>query len=282
MEQSYYFLDSGFGRKLEQFGPYRLIRPCSQAIWRPRLDAKEWNQAIGEFSREGKLSWQTKKSLPESWQIEVLGLKFNLFASSFGHLGVFPEHAYLWQWIEKNLARAKKSHQNISVLNLFAYTGGATLACARQGASVCHVDASKGMVEHARKNAQLNQLDKKPIRWIVEDVLKFLKREYKRKHKYDAIILDPPSFGRGNKGEVFKIETQIRQLLESIVVLLSDKPLFIIFSCHTPGFTPRVLHNMMLEFVPKEGIIEAEEMLIETYQTKIKVPFGTCMKWYAT
>ena len=201
MNETYTLIDSGNQQKLERYGEYLIVRPCSQALWLPSLPQKEWDRADASFSREGGNAWNTKKKLPASWVVEIEGVRFKISPTDFGHLGVFPEHSQLWKGMKEAIAR-RKSPQ---ILNLFAYSGGATLAAAQTGAHVCHLDASKGMVAWARENAALNNLTKAPIRWIVDDVVKFLNREVKRGTRYDGIIVDPPSFGRGSQGEVFKM-----------------------------------------------------------------------------
>ena len=229
-------VDSGNCRKLERFGPYLLSRPCSQAVWLPQLSEKEWDKADATFSREQENKWTYKRQLPQMWHIEVSGLLFKISPTDFGHLGIFPEQKPFWEWIETTVRLNVKASSRPRVLNLFAYSGGATLAAAKGGAAVCHLDASKGMVTWARENAALNGLEQAPIRWIVEDVKKFLLREQKRGSRYEGIILDPPTFGRGTKGEIFKIEEEIVPLLHDCRALLSEHPLFVLFSCHTPGF----------------------------------------------
>lgn len=273
MNTNYALLDSGDGKKLEQFGEFLLIRPCPQAVWRPLLK-NEWKQAHATFSREKeKGQWSFRQKLPSSWTIFLKGVQFQIEPTEFGHLGVFPEHADLWEGMRPLI---KKSCR---VLNLFAYSGGVTLAAAQGGAEVCHLDASKGMVDWARGNAKLNRLEKAPIRWIVEDVLKFLKREQKRGSHYDGIILDPPTFGRGSQGEVFKIERDILPLLELCSELLTEKPLFVIFSCHTPGFTPLVMQHLLGQTMPK-GHIEVGEMALHSPGT-ISIPSGAFGRWNA-
>ncbi|MES2273346.1 MAG: class I SAM-dependent methyltransferase, partial [Chlamydiota bacterium] len=253
----YVLLDSGDGQKLERFGSYTLIRPCPQAVWRPTLTT-EWETASARFTREKeKNHWTYKQKLPSSWTVFLGGVEFKIAPTEFGHLGVFPEHADLWQGMRPLLSKG------IRVLNLFAYSGGVTLAAAQEGAEVCHLDASKGMVEWARENAALNHLGKAPIRWIVDDVLKFLKREKKRGSFYDGIILDPPTFGRGSQGEIFKIESEIIPLLQMCVDVLSQTPKFLIFSCHTPGFTPLGMRHLLGQTLPK-GHIEVGEMALHS------------------
>lgn len=276
MSKSYRLLDSGNQKKLEQFGEYRIIRPCAPAVWSPELPTKEWDKADALFAREERNAWENRERLPERWQMELEGLQFHLSPTDFGHLGVFPEHSMAWRWMDQQIQRRDK----VEVLNLFAYSGGATLAAARAGASVCHLDASKGMVAWARENAALNGLEDRPIRWIVDDVTKFLAREKKRGRCYDGIILDPPSFGRGSKGEMFKIEHHIVPLLQACRDVLSDSPLFLMLSCHTPGFSPIVLHHLVAQLMRgKKGAIECGEMQLPAEKTVFSVPNGTYARW---
>lgn len=273
---TYALIDSGNELKLERFGAYTLLRPASQALWSPVQPAGIWDAADALFTREKGNKWIRNTKLPVSWTVEIEKLLFKISPTDFGHLGVFPEHSMLWKWIEP-LIKGRKTQPNI--LNLFAYSGGATLAAAKAGAKVCHLDASKGMVAWARENAALNKLSDAPIRWIVEDVMKFLSREIKRGTRYDGIILDPPSFGRGSKGEVFKIETNIHELLAACRSLLSPDPLFFVLSCHTPGMTPIVLHHIMAQLMGKKGTIETGEMLISGNKT-FDLPCGSYARWY--
>ena len=259
--KSYQLLDSGNDFKWEQFGPYVLCRPCPQAVWRPQKNI----EADGKFSREGGSRWVFQKKIPSSWEIEISGVKLKVAPTDFGHLGVFPEHANFWDWMRERIQKGDR------VLNLFAYSGGASLAAAQKGAEVCHLDASKGMVDWARENAALNQLEKAKIRWIVDDTVKFLRREVKRESRYEGILLDPPTFGRGNKGEVFKIEEEILPLLELCRDVLSSKPRFLIFSCHTPGFTPIVLEHIVSQIFGKK--CEAKEMVL-TSNGALSIPSG--------
>jgi len=273
---SYSLLDSGYGEKLERFGSQILARPCSQAVWRPMLTKGQWESADAKFTREGGNRWLKKAELADSWVVELQGIKFQLMPTDFGHLGIFPEHAAQWQFLEEKIRSAKRE---VEVLNLFAYTGGATLVTARAGAKVCHLDASKASVAWARDNAKLNHLNDKPIRWIVEDVLKFLHREMKRGHRYDGIILDPPSFGRGKQGEVFKIERDLLDILDACRKLLSQKPLFVLFTSHTLGFTPlsmqHLLAQMMQGFI---GDIQAGELIIPCNKG-LALPCGCFARW---
>lgn len=261
----YLLIDSGNKKKFERFGSFSLIRPCAQALWKPSIE--KWD-ADASFSRENGNKWVGK--LPKDFQIELDGLRFNLSATDFGHLGIFPEHTFLWKWA------AHLIDESCSILNLFAYSGGATLAFARKGARVCHVDASAGMVDWARKNAALNSLGDRRIRWIVDDVMKFLKREVQRKRRYDGILLDPPSFGRGAKGEVFKIERDIHQLLVLCKELLSDCPKFVVCSNHTNQMTPTVMRHLLEEIFGEE--VEAGELLLRAKEGR-DIPTGTFARW---
>ena len=230
MNDDYELIDSGGGRKFERFGRFTLVRPCSQALWRPENPAA-WTRASATFDRE-----------------EGTG-------TDFGHLGIFPEQRAQWNWIRAHAAGAQ-------VLNLFAYSGGSTLAAAQGGAEVCHLDASKGMVQWARDNAALNGLQDRPIRWIVDDVHKFLRREFRRERRYDAVVLDPPTFGRGAGGETYKIERDLQETLVLVKGVLSEKPRFVLFSSHTPGLSCRVAENVLAQaFSPAR--VESGEMLLE-------------------
>lgn len=251
-EIDYTLLDSGLELKWEQFGPYSLIRPAAVALWQPLL--KSW-KADALFSREGKKEWTLHRTLPSEWTCSYEGLLFKIKLTDFGHVGLFPEHAYLWKKCAEMLAPKDQ------VLNLFAYSGGATLYFAKRDIGVCHLDSSKGMVDWARQNAELNQLQDKPVRWIVEDALKYLRREKTRGRLYDAILMDPPSFGRGSQGEVFKIEKDLPLLIAAAKELLSPKRKFFCISCHTPGFTPQILSYLLKEHFP-EDLIEMGELIL--------------------
>ncbi len=277
----YSLLDSGNGRKLERFGPYVLVRPASQAIWHPQLPESAWKQAHALFSRDEDNRWHNRSALPEAWDITVSGIRFRLKTTDFGHLGIFPEQRSAWEWIRKSITQCRaQENREIQVLNLFAYSGGATLAAAQAGAHVCHLDASQGMVSWAGDNARLNDLGKAPIRWIVDDVTKFLQRELRRDRRYDAIILDPPTFGRGNKGELFKIEEHLVPLLDSCRQLLSDKPLFVLLSCHTPGITPVCMKHLLDQMMKGlGGHLTQGEMLLEGDATVPALPSGTYARW---
>ncbi|NGX39580.1 MAG: Ribosomal RNA large subunit methyltransferase K [Chlamydiae bacterium] len=264
----YTLLDSGNQKKMERFGPYTLVRPCNQALWRPSLSEEEWKKADAHFTREEDGGWAG--SLPKTWVITHKGIKFTLSPTEFGHLGIFPEHSILWEWA----AKLVQKRGEVEVINLFAYSGGASLALAKAGAAVCHVDASHGMVQWARENAALNGLEEKPIRWIVDDAIKFLKREIRRGRRYDGILLDPPSFGRGAKGEVFKIERDIGLLLSLCKDLLSDEPLFCACSNHTSAITPMGSGYLLEDALGEKA--ETGELFLEGPRN---VPTGSYARW---
>ena len=264
MADDYELLDSGDGRKLERFGKYVLARPCSQAMWRPSKSAAEWERADASFDREDGNRWHGRSNLPREWRIETAGIRFKLGGTDFGHLGIFPEQRAQWRWLRQHVeaTTAVDSSRRLSVLNMFAYSGGSTMAAALGGAEVCHLDASKGMVEWARENARLNGLVDHPIRWIVDDAHKFMKREIRRGHTYDAIILDPPTFGRGAGGEMYKIERDLKDTLGLVKDLLSESPSFVLFSSHTPGLSQIVAENILGQLFPT-ATLESGEMLLE-------------------
>lgn len=277
----YELIDSGNQRKLERFGSVVLSRPCSQAAWRPRLDAATWAGADAEFDREEGNRWKGRSPLPKEWILHMAGFQLRLSGTDFGHLGVFPEQQALWRWIGDTL-RAAHRPTALRVLNLFAYSGGATLAAAQADAEVCHLDASRGMVDWARANAELNGLSGRPIRWIVDDVHKFLNREIRRNRPYDAILLDPPSFGRGREGELYKIEQDLPETLDLCGRLLSDTPLFLLLSAHTPGFTPVALANLLQQALPDQTRgFEQGEMLLTGRPGVLPVPSGAFGRWSA-
>lgn len=262
-KMDYSLLDSGAGEKLERFGDYSLIRPCSQAIWSKDKDkAHLWQNAHASFNRKKGLNWQGRERLPHNWIIQINSVKMKLSTTDFGHIGIFPETIQLWDAIHDKITRATaKQSQPLKFLNLFAYSGGATLAAAHAGAHCCHVDASKGMVQWARDNADINGLSEHPIRWIVDDVNKFLQREIRRGKRYDGILLDPPSFGRGKSGELYKIEHAMLETLENVKQVLSNDFAFVYLTSHTPGLTPTVLSNL-LKKMEKNGNISSGEMLL--------------------
>ena len=258
MRNEYELLDSGDGRKLERFGDVVLSRPCGQAFWekqRPGL----WAMPVASFDRER--GWQTHGDveLPTSWVVTINGMAMRLIPTPAGHLGVFPETRVLWNSIYDMLK--SRGAGNTSVLNLFAHSGGATLAAARAGCSVCHVDSSRSMVRRARENAGLNQLGAAPIRWIVEDVGKFLGREIRRGREYDAIMLDPPSFGHGTKGEQYRIDRDLVTTLEQCRALLTDEPAFVLLTSHTQDVTAAQLESLMADQLGSGDIASGEMQL---------------------
>lgn len=279
----YQLIDSGNGRKLEQFGDFVLNRPASQAIWKPRLNDQIWSDAHVIVDRDGKRTLLQRSKIPDSWSTMIEGILFKLSVTDFGHIGVFPEQRSNWAKLQNIVKDRVKQGDVPNVLNLFAYSGGSTLACAKAGAKVTHLDASKGMVSWARDNAELNDLQQAPIRWMVDDVIKFCERELRRGVRYDGIILDPPTYGRGKANEVFKIEEHLPYLLELCNQLLSDKPLFILLSCHTPGFTPIVLEHLLRQAISfNSGTFQPSEMLLEGASDDVlSLPNGTQCFWIA-
>ena len=274
----YELLDSGNGAKLERFGEVTLARPCAQAVWQPQRPAR-WKEADATFDREEGNRWHGRSRLPKEWAIDVDGTRFRLSGTDFGHLGIFPEQRAQWAWIRETVAAA---HRPLRVLNLFAYSGGSTLAAARAGAEVCHLDASKGMVQWARANAALNGLENHPIRWIVDDAHKFLNREVRRGRRYDGIILDPPTYGRGGNGETYKIERDLTETLRLCRALLSDAPRFLLLSAHTPGHTPVVLSNVLTQALRGlGGAVSAGEMLLTGAPDVFPLPSGAYARWQA-
>lgn len=274
----YELLDSGDGRKLERFGDKILERPASQAVWRPDQPESVWAGADARFDREQGNRWHGRHRLPEAWDAHIEGIRFRLSSTDFGHLGVFPEQRPMWRWIRETCA----ARPGLNILNLFAYSGGSSLAPAQGRAHVCHVDASRGMTDWARDNARLNQLEDAPVRWIVDDVPAFLRREIKRGRRYHGVILDPPSFGRGAKGELFKIEERINPLLQQVRALLDPRPAFVLLSCHTPGFSARVLQNLLEQHLGDlPGSHDSGEMLLTGAQGVRPLPSGNFARWVA-
>lgn len=279
-QKEYELLDSGEGQKLERYGTYLMARPDPEALWKKSLSIDEWKKADLEFMRKGEQAkWINKSSVPQSWNISYGDLQFSVGPTSFKHTGLFPEQLPNWEWTEK-LIRENIKHQSISVLNLFAYTGGATLACAKAGAEVCHVDGSKSAVAWARENAELSGLKDAPIRWIVDDCIAFLKREIKRGRTYDALIMDPPSFGHGPKDELWKIEAHFLELMDLCKQILSDKPVFVLINGYTAGYSPIAYQNNLMDMMEgKNGKIEIGELAIEESGSKRLLPAGIFARW---
>ena len=272
----YRLIDCTDGEKLELWKDISLIRPDPQIIWKTEKKSPLWNSAYGHYHRSerGGGQWSFKKKIPESWVIEYGDLRFNIRPTGFKHTGLFPEQAVNWDYMDGLIRSAGRP---INVLNLFAYTGGATLACANAGASVCHVDASKGMVQWARDNAKASGLEDKPIRWIVDDCEKFVAREIKRGRRYDAVIMDPPSYGRGPTGEVWKLEDSIYDLVKLCVGVLSDEPLFFLLNSYTTGLSPSVMAYILKETVGEKfgGSVTADEIGLPVEASGGVLPCGS-------
>lgn len=272
-------IDAADGQRLERWGKYRLIRPDPQVVWHTPRVCREWDDPDATYIRSssGGGQWSINR-LPESFRISYGGMKFNLKPMNFKHTGLFPEQAVNWDYAADKIA---SSGRDISVLNLFAYTGAASVACAAAGASVCHVDASRGMVGWAKDNVSLNGLSN--IRFIVDDCVKFVEREIRRGHRYDAIIMDPPSYGRGPGGEVWKIEDKLFGFVKLCAELLSDKPLFFILNSYTAGLSAGCMKYVLSAALGsmRSGHIEAEELGLRVRSTGYALPCGACARWEA-
>ena len=281
----YEVLDTSAGEKLERWGDYILVRPDPQVIWNTPHKVREWKQKNGHYHRSNKGGGQWEFfDLPEQWEISYGNLKFHLKPFHFKHTGLFPEQAVNWEWSGNLIREAKKKNpgKEIKVLNLFAYTGGATVACADAGAAVTHVDASKGMVTWAKENAAASGLANAPIRYLVDDCVKFVEREIRRGNHYDAIIMDPPSYGRGPKGEIWKIEEKIFPLVQLCTKLLADMPLFFLINSYTTGLQPAVLSYMLnLELKSRfGGTVEADEIGLPVRGKQgLVLPCGASGRW---
>ena len=275
--KDYELLDTSDGERLERWGKYILVRPDPQIIWKGVADHPAWKRADGVYRRSssGGGSWVHNK-LPASWNISYGNLNFVLRPMGFKHTGLFPEQAANWDWFSDLI---RKSDRPVKVLNLFAYTGGATVACLKAGASVCHVDAAKGMVERAGENCRLSGVGEGKVRFIIDDCLKFVQREIRRGKKYDAIIMDPPSFGRGPGGETWKIENELFNLVKICTQVLSDEPLFFLINSYTTGLQPQVLKNILTLLMPEgKGETEAYEVGLPTNEG-IALPCGCSGLW---
>ena len=277
----YEVLDCGGGEKLERWGNQILQRPDPQAIWQRTEENRVWNRAGAVYHRSssGGGKWEIRY-LPEQWAISYKELTFQLKPMAFKHTGLFPEQAANWDFIMEQVQSAGRP---ISVLNLFAYTGGATLAAAAAGASVCHVDASKGMTQWARENAASSGLSDRPIRWIVDDCKKFVQRELRRGRRYDAIIMDPPSYGRGPSGETWKIEEDVADFITLTMQLLSDQPLFVLISSYSTGLAPSVMAYLlgMTAMRRHPGRVEAQEIGLPVTSTGLVLPCGSSARYIA-
>lgn len=276
--KDYELLDTSDGQRLEKWKKYTLVRPDPQVIWSGVKRHPLWKKADGIYSREGGGGKWVKLDVPESWNISYKELTFKIKPMGFKHTGLFPEQAVNWDWFSSLI---KNAGRPIKVLNLFAYTGGATVAAAKAGASVCHVDASRGMVQTAKENAALSGLSEAPIRYIVDDCAKFVEREARRGNKYDGIIMDPPSYGRGPSGEVWKLEDNIGKFVSSAAALLSDDPLFFLVNSYTTGLSASTMGYILgLEIAAKRGgKVVSDEIGLPVTQTGIALPCGASSRW---
>ena len=278
--QDYEILDMANGEKLERWGNITLIRPDPQIIWKEKTFSEKWKKADARYVRSstGGGSWTYKNQVPKSWKITYKDLTFNIKPMGFKHTGIFPEQAVNWDWM---MNKIKGSKREIKVLNLFAYTGGATVACLKAGASVCHVDSSKGMCEWAKENVATSGLKDRPVRFLIDDVVKFVNREIRRGNKYDGIIMDPPSYGRGANGEVWKFEENIAPLIELCMNVLSDKPLFFLINSYTTGISSQVLENLLRINIPKKvnGKFSNGEIGLPMTNSKLILPCGIYGRW---
>ncbi len=278
--KDYEILDMANGEKLEKWGKYTLVRPDPQIIWNKKTHEEKWKEANAVYTRSktGGGSWSYKTKLPETWKINYKDLTFNIKLMGFKHTGLFPEQAANWDWMINKIQNAKRP---VKVLNLFAYTGGASVACLYAGASVCHVDSSKGMVAWAKENVISSKLQEKPIRYIVDDVVKFVNREIRRGNKYDAIIMDPPSYGRGANGEVWQFEESINNLVKLCMQVLSDNPLFFLINSYTTGISSMVLSNILTINMNRsyKGKITSGEIGLPMKDSNLILPCGIYGRW---
>jgi 23S rRNA (cytosine1962-C5)-methyltransferase len=275
----YECIDTGDGEKFERWGNVTLRRPDPQVIW-PIKNDKIWAKADARYIRSstGGGQWEFNKSIPDRWSIGYRDLSFHVHPTNFKHTGLFPEQAVNWAWIMEKIATAGRP---IKVLNLFGYTGGATVAAAFAGAEVCHVDAAKGMVQWAKENVELSGLKNRTVRYITDDVFKFVQREQRRGNKYDAIIMDPPSYGRGPAGEMWKLETSLYPFVESCLQIMSDKPLFFLINSYTTGLSSTVLDNILSLTMKNRfhGTIQSGDIGLPVTATGITLPAGTTARW---
>ena len=272
-------IDCSDGEKLERWGKYYLVRPDPQAIWVTSRTNEHWINSNAHYRRSesGGGSWN-KGRLPESWKVCYRDLTFLVKPMNFKHTGLFPEQAVNWDWVSD---RIREAGREISVLNLFAYTGGATVACAKAGASVCHVDAAKGMVAWGKENAAASGLTDAPIRWIIDDCARFVEREIRRGHRYDAIIMDPPSYGRGPGGEVWKLEKDLWPFVSLCANVLSENPLFVLINSYTTGLSPTVLSYITESIFTRKfgGSSEAQELGLPVTDSGLVLPCGAACRW---
>lgn len=272
--KDYEILDMADGEKLEIWKNVTLIRPDPQIIWKEKSFPDLWKLADARYNRSnaGGGGWKTFQKIPQNWQVQYKNLTFNIKPMGFKHTGLFPEQAVNWDWMMKKIAEANRP---IKVLNLFAYTGGATVACLAAGASVCHVDSSKGMTDWAKENVKSSGLAEKPVRFLIDDVIKFVQREIRRGNTYDAIIMDPPSYGRGKNGEVWQFESNLADLVELCEKILSDEPLFFLINSYTTGISSKVLENILrLKLKGKTGKISCGEIGLPMKNSEMVLPCG--------
>ena len=278
--QDFELIDCSGGEKLERWGSYTVVRPDPQAIWQTPRNRSEWNRQGGHYKRSstGGGKWD-RGNLPSDWTIGYKDLTFQVKPMNFKHMGLFPEQATNWDWAMEQIRNADRE---ISVLNLFAYTGAATVACLKAGASVCHVAAAKGMVAWAKQNAQVSGVIDRPVRWIVDDCAKFVEREIRRGHHYDAIIMDPPSYGRGPGGEVWKLENDLWDFVCLTANVLSDDPLFVLINTYTTGLSPSVLTYMSESIFTKRfgsGVSDSQELGLPVTESGLVLPCGCSCRW---
>ncbi|HAT03484.1 MAG TPA: SAM-dependent methyltransferase [Candidatus Magasanikbacteria bacterium] len=279
-EQDYELLDSGDGEKLERYGVVVLSRPDPQALWHKRMSSKEWDNADGYFVRDSKKAdWTFRTKVPPRWDIAFSGLRFFIKPSAFKHTGIFPEQRPNWDWMRDILKKSKRD--DIHVLNLFGYTGGATLAAAQAGAHVVHIDGSKSAIGWGRENAEISGLSNKPIRWILEDAMKFVDREIRRGNHYDGIILDPPAFGHGPNKELWKIEDHLPLLLSKCKEIMSDNPLFFLINGYASGYSAIAYENNVRALFGDTGVYESGELTIqESGKDGRLLPCGIFSRWH--
>lgn len=280
--QDYEVIDTGNGEKLERWGTIFLIRPDPQIIWKSDGKDPRWKTAHARYhrSKTGGGSWEFYQPVPEVWDVRWRELTFRLKPMGFKHTGVFPEQAVNWELV---MEKIKAAGRPVKVLNLFGYTGAATLACLAAGASVTHVDASKGMVQWAKENAAASHLEDKPVRWLVDDCIKFVQREQRRGNTYDGIIMDPPSYGRGPGGEVWRLEEQLQTLIEQCLPILSEKPLFFLLSSYATGLSPAVMGYLLELLLQKRygGRVTADEIGLPVTDSGLILPCGSTAVWDA-
>ena len=278
--KDYELIDTSAGERLERWGNIILIRPDPQIIWDTPQSSPLWKQAHARYHRSqtGGGNWQELKTVPPMWKIGYNGLTFQLKTMGFKHTGIFPEQAVNWDFAMEKIRTANRP---VKVLNLFGYTGAATLACLKAGAQVCHVDASKGMVAWARENASVSGLGDRPVRWLVDDCVKFVQREQRRGNTYDGIIMDPPSYGRGPNGEVWKLEEQLYPLVELCVPVLSANPLFFLLNSYTTGLSPAVMEYLLGVLIQKKfgGKVSSSEIGLPVTESGLVLPCGSTAIW---